>query len=110
MDPKIELSKEEGKGLLKFTEEDDKHQGIVNVRICLEFTNTDGSTKRFDHTYKNISTYMQRGIDHIMDMNIQEGGCVSLVPNGHERILIKAWSGCKSYDDFCSGIKVREII
>jgi len=63
-------------------------------KIILEDEN--GKTIVFDKEYENINVEMETGLTQVHKCGIP----VELIPNGHYRLILKAWSGMKKFEDF----------
>ncbi len=66
-----------------------------NVEITVKFTNDEGKEFEYTFSYDKMQIQQDRGL-----MRIRSMGGDDIVPNGQERIMIRAWSGCKDFNDF----------
>ena len=57
--------------------------------------------------YDHVTLTQERGLITIYDRGAESfGRPVNLKPNGHQRMLLKAWSGCRDYESFIASEEV----
>jgi hypothetical protein len=70
------------------------YRGIGKVIITIE---APAAGMKSTYTYSDAQIRQDRGIKFHSTSLV---GPPDISPNGHERIIIKAWSGCKSWEEF----------
>lgn len=68
----------------------------VKIKVTIEREGEEDNV--FEMEYDDAVICQERG--HIVTYATHECGPCQITPNKHERVLIKAWKGCKSYDFF----------
>lgn len=57
--------------------------------------------------YEHVTLTQERGLRKIYDRGAESfGRPVNLEPNGHQRMRLKAWSGCHDYGTFVASEEV----
>jgi len=69
------------------------------MKVLIHITIVDDNGEVFTQEFKgeNCSSEQERGIEKEYDIH---GNLKKLGPNGHQRTLIKLWSGCPDWDSF----------
>jgi len=70
---------------------------VVSVKIKSIITYANGETKEFELAFDDAWIEMERGVAYDRATN---GYVHKIILNGQERMTIKAWKGCRSYEDF----------
>ena len=68
----------------------------VTIKIGIEYKDTK-KNKEITFNMNDVSISWQKGIKKYYD---DKGHCFEIKYNGHERIVLKAWKGCNSFDAF----------
>ena len=59
--------------------------------------------------YEYVTVAQERGIARVYTPGPESfGRPIDLVPNGHKRLLLKAWSGCRDYESFVTSEEISK--
>ena len=69
---------------------------MSKVKITVEI---DGQSQVYE--YSHCEVILECGLIKEYGFNYSSGGKpINIMPNGHRRLLIKAWSGCPDWESF----------